>query len=384
MTSSLDILFSKQELHQAERERFEEGAGWRYGLVFGLVLVLVGWGWDMWELQRASADMFWSKLLLATIMLIPLTALAGTIAARAHRPNRVKFIVWAVCGALSGLIAIHLPFEGAGALAALIDPAVRGVMIFPFPPAAEERVLIVVAFGALAGLVAAALQNLAVAWAWDRSPANNRISLDGWAMLLVSAPLAFGLAALFDGSANAQLRGPIQLANRRIQIALTTPPDLDVRTMETSRALEYLSIGKWRERFSQRYTEYISNFDRKRLQDVNVDAVFDNGFVWRCQSVRNGDDLYDCVDLSEEYAGFMRQFLQTGDVQCDDCSVHVEPDAAAWHAQQNNAPGDPKQISLIHHAGGVIVVRASQSDGTSVDCQFYGANLIEILTCAKP
>ena len=50
--------------------------------------------------------------------------------------------------------------------------------------------------GVVAGLVALPLQRLATAWAWDRSTSEDQITRDGWAMLLVCAPLALGLIAV--------------------------------------------------------------------------------------------------------------------------------------------------------------------------------------------
>jgi hypothetical protein len=257
-------------------------------------------------------------------------------------------------------------------------------MLFPFPPAAADRVAGAAAFGAIAGLVAAPLQNLTTAWAWDRSSTANRITLDGWAMLLVCAPLAIALGALYDGSANAPLRGPFELTQRRINIALTTPPDLDLHAMDAARVIEYVSIAQWRSAFSPRYVQYLANFDRQAMKDAYIDAAFDNNFIWRCQSVRSASDLLGCADLAETYRGFMRQFLQTGSVQCNDCSVHIETDAAAWRAQMRGKLDDSKPISVTHHAGGVVLVRASLDAGAQVECRFVGADLVEILDCTSP
>ncbi len=377
---SLERLFSRKELHQAEREKFEEGAGWRYGLVFAGVLVAVAWGWDAWDLARASADLYWAKLVLASVTLIPLGALAGGITARLHHSMIARVAIWIACGALTGLIAIHLPFEGASLIASIIDPATRGVTLFPFPPAAEERVALVMVFGALAGFLAVPLQTAALAWAWDRSTAQSRITPGGWAMLFVSAPLAISLAALYDGSANAQLRGPFQLAERQIQVALTTPPDLDISKMETLRALEYVSVSQWRGKFSAQHTAYLANFDRTGLKTVNIDVAFDNGFVWRCQSVRNGDDLTNCIDLNKAYTDLMTQFLRTGAAACAQCSVHMDASAAAWRAQHPRLDA-PQNIAITHRAGGMVLVRANYAAGASVTCRFFGADLVELLDC---
>ena len=202
-------------------------------------------------------------------------------------------------------------------------------------------------------------------------------------MLFLCAPLALGLGALYDGSANAQLRGPFELTQRRIDIALTTPPNLDLQSMESARVVEYVSISKWRSDFSPRYVQYLASFEQSAMKDAYIDSVFDNGFVWRCQTLRNANDIFGCTDLGEDYRGFMRQFLRGATVECDDCSVHVGPDAAAWRAQMHGRLDDSQQISLTHHAGGVILVRAVLDTGAFVECRFFGADLVDLLGCAS-
>jgi hypothetical protein len=381
--NSLEKIFSRVEIDREARERFELGVGWRFGLVFSIFLLLGGWGWDTYELIRASADLPWSKSLLAALTLIPLGTVVGWVAGRPQPTNISKFILWGAGGALTGLIAIHLPFEGTSAFAALLDPAARGVMIFPFPPAAAERLAGAAAFGAVAGLVAFPVQKLGTAWAWDRSSSENQITRDGWTMLLVCAPLALGLGALYDGTANAQLRGPFELMQRRIEIAFTTPPDLDLQTMDSGRVVEYVSISKWRSDFTPHYVQYLSNFEQSAMKDAFIDVVFDNGFVWRCQSLRFATDLFGCTDMAKDYRGYMRQFLQGEPVQCDNCSLHVEPEAATWRAQMRGRLDDSKQITVTHHAGGIVLVGAIMDSGAPVECRFMGADLVQILDCAS-
>ena len=54
---SLD-LFAKKRPQVAQQHAFELGAGWRYGLVLALVIILVGWGYDAWVLASVSAEFF--------------------------------------------------------------------------------------------------------------------------------------------------------------------------------------------------------------------------------------------------------------------------------------------------------------------------------------
>ncbi len=68
------------------KDKFEVGAGWRYGLIFGLAAIIVGWGLDAWQLAASSAELFWAKVLLASLTILPLSVLAGYLASRFRNP----------------------------------------------------------------------------------------------------------------------------------------------------------------------------------------------------------------------------------------------------------------------------------------------------------
>ncbi len=322
-TASLEKIFAREELHQAEREKFEASAGWRYGLWFGMVLVLVGWGIDAWEQATASTELWWLKLLLAVCVIVPITTLAGAIAGRAHGSAARRFVVWILlCGATGG-VGLFLSFVGVSLVVQLFDPAVRGIIVFPFASTVQERVPLITLFGMVIGFFAAALQKFATTWAWEVSSSENRFTRQGWTALLVCVPLAIALGALFDGTANSQMRAPTTLSQRIIHLALTTPPDADIQEMDTLTMLDYVATQPWRARFTPRYVQHIADFDWRQLKTVYVDTEFENGFIWRCKSVRNGDDLTDCVDLREQYRDWMQQFIRTGILQCKDCLVSI-------------------------------------------------------------
>jgi hypothetical protein len=375
-------LFSRKEWHQAEREKFEELTGWRYGLVFGVTLILVGWGWDAYELWRASSDIFWYKLALVAITLVPLTLCAGSMAGRSHKSIFFKFVVWFLAGGALGVIGLAMSFEGVSALAAWLDSSIRGISIYQFSPALAERVPLIVLFGACVGVAVAALQILATSWAWDNSSADYRFTHANWRLLFLCAPAALLLGALYDGSINSQVRAPVQISHRIIQIALTLSPDLDIHTLDTATMLDYVSVAKWRGNFTPQYTQHIADLDPRKLTWAYVDAEFDNGFIWRCQSVRNGDGLVDCIDLQAQYWDWMQQFIRTGIVQCKDCLVTITPPVQIWHTQNAKNLGEPQQIVLTHHTGGVIVMTATLPGG-QIDCRFVGANPVAIRDCVQ-
>ncbi len=375
----IDRLFARKEVDRDALKKFEITVGLRYGFVFGLILVLVGWGVDAWESANTSLELSWAKLPLATITIVSLCALAGTLAARLKR-SLVKMVVWGAFGAITGLVAIHLPFEGASAIATLSDPALGNTPIFPFGPAARERVVGMMAFGAAAGIVAAWAQRIANIWAWDQSSADNRMTLGAWATLLVCAPIAIGLGAVYDGGANASIRGPARLTQRLIEVGLATPPNLDLNRVGARQALDYGLTARWRDNFSTRYVQRIAGFNTRTLTEEYIDTEFDTGFIWRCQITQDGSNIRRCIDLRETYRDWITQFLRTGQIRCDECVLRIEPEAIAWQMQNALGLESPKQIDIFHHSGGVVIVRAVLENRV-VECRIVGAEPVNLQGC---
>lgn len=207
------------------------------------------------------------------------------------------------------------------------------------------------------------------------------MTLGSWLALVVSVPIAIGLGALHDGAANAQLRAPFYLTNRVIQLALNTPPDLNLQSLETLKLLDYLATSRWRNEFSGHFKQQLADFDRNKLRSGYADVEFDNEFIWRCEVVRNGDGLSGCSDLRTDYRAWMTGFFKTGSVSCENCSVRVEPGAAAWQSKVQDRLRDPQQMSIEHHSGGVVLVRSTFSTGMQAECRLVGANPVVIQQC---
>ena len=363
------------------KTKFEIGAGWRYGLVLAFVLIAFGWGWDAWQLASASAELSFSKLVLATILILPLTVAAGLLAAHAHNSALRKWMIWTVWGMLLGLIAVRLPFDGMSLIASLLDPTVRGSVLFPFTSAAETFAWLAAFLGALAGFPVALLHILATEQAWDRSTRDNRFTAWAWVSLCVGVPMAIVLAILCDYTGNATLREPIQATNRAIQIALSTPPDLDIAKMPTNQAFEYEAGLPWRDKLSTRFVEYLADFDPDAFQQLTVDVAFDNGLILRCQTTHYGQIISACIDLGANYREAFVQFITTGTAPCKDCTIQVQPEAAAWRAQHRGGTGDMGQISVVHHSGGAVIVRSEFDDGRHLECRFDGADPVRLQSC---
>ena len=372
--------FTSSGIAPGAKEKFARGAGWQYGLIFGISVVVAGWGWDAWQLASASAELPWVKLLIAGITLIPLAIAAGWFAGRACPSFLIGLFVWIGWGGASGFIAGHLPFEVMGAFAGWLDPAIRGVNIFPFTSEAQFLTAAAMLIEVLVAFPIALLQSLSTDWAWDRSTPDNRLTRGAWAMLFIALPLGLGLGAL-DNAATNSLSAPMLLTNQVIQVALTTRPDLDTSRMPTDEMLVYVAGLPWRGRITSRFIEYLADYDPNTFQQSTVDLVFDDGTMLRCAVVQYARYVAGCYDLAEDYRALLPQFVQSGTAQCDDCTVQIEPRAAVWQSRNGREFGNASHVTVVHHFGGVVTVRVDNAAGKSVECRFVGANPVRLEGC---
>ncbi len=348
---------------------------WRYGLALGIALVLVAWGGDARQLAAAWADLWWGKLLLATITVLPLSVVAAILAAPASA--LIKWILWTIWGLTVGILATWMPLGGIGTLAGLYDPAVRGVAILPLATAGSALTFLTALFGGAMGLPAALLQVLATEKAWDRSTADNRLSPAGTAMLGLVLPVAIILGLLLDNLINAQLRGPLVLTAHVIDIGLHAPANADLGDMSTRESAAYVAAAPWRGKLTEHFTQYLADFNAQDFSSAAVDAVFENGLILRCSTINYGEYMGACVDLAEQDRTWVSAFLKTGEADCQDCSLAISPVAATWFTQHRNELGAIAPLVVTHHSGGVILVNAGR-----VQCRLVGAEPTVIQDCS--
>ena len=360
--------------------KFARSAGSRYGLILGVSLVLAGWGWDAWELSNASVELPWVKLLAASITLIPLAVAAGWLAGRAYPSFLIGLLVWIGWGIVGGFIAGHLPFEVLSTFAGWLDPTVRGLNIFPFTSEAQFFTGATMFIGALAAFPIEFIQSLSTEWSWDRSTTDNRLTLGAWAMLFVALPLGVGLGML-DNAATNSLSAPMLLTNQVVQVAQTTSPNIDTSKMPTDEMLVYMAGLRWRDKISGRFTEHLADYDPNTFQQSAVDLVFDNGTMLRCNVAQYSRYVTGCYDLAANYRAVLTDFVRSGTAQCSDCTVEIQPQPAAWQSQHGRDFGDISRVTVVHHFDGVVIARAENAAGKSVECRFVGANPVRLEEC---
>lgn len=365
------------------KHAFERAAGWRFGFVFGSLLVFFAYVPDAFQLWSWHAEYWWIKLALACVTILPLAILTGGIGG--YLNWLLKLLLWAVFGVLAGWCAINIPFDGARIALQNLDSNLRIAQYLPIPAAASESYGMIATLGACAGLVVGALHSVLVNAAWERSTQDYRMTLVGWAFLFLIAPLAFAFAFLYDGTAHLALRLPIERIQTIVVSGLVDAPNQDHRTMEYHRALVYLTGQQWSKKFSENYTMHLAAAEPTRLGESYVDVTFDNGFNWRCRLTSFGEFAVGCIDLNVEYARYISEFVPRGSFRCADCEARVSQQAAEWRAEHAHELASTDRISVRHGAGGSVVVRVTPQSGSEAnarfECLISGANPVIVEEC---
>lgn len=374
-------MVEKEQVNQKLKQKFTRGFGWRYGLMFGLAMVVAGWGLDGWRLADASAELSWVKVMVAALTVIPLGIVIGMLAGRAHPGMLTMLLIWMGYGIFSGWIVGHLQYQVMQTVASVIDPAVAGLAIFPYTSEAQFLTGVAIFLGIVASFPASFFQVLATDWAWDRSSADAQMTWGARAMLIVAMIIGAGLGLLDDSMVN-QLTMSISTANRVIQVALQTPADLDTSKMTNSQMFIYMAGVPWRDKISNRYTVYLADYEPNTFQNATMDIAFDSGVILRCRVIQ-ARIIAGCFDASAEFGALVRQFVQTGATPCPDCAVRAQPAAIAWQSQQQGDGGEPTNIQVVHHSGSVFNVRVDYGTSAPVECTLVGNDPVVIQQCAN-
>lgn len=365
------------------KHAFERAAGWRFGLVFGALLVFFSYIPDAFLLWSWHAEYWWVKPLLACVTILPLAMLTGGIGGYLNWP--FKLVLWALFALLAGWCATNIPFDGARLVLQNLDSNLRIAQYLPIPAEAGSSYGLLAILGAGAGLIVGGLHSILVNAAWERSSEDYRMTPGGWGLLFLSAPLAIALAFLYDASAHRALRLPIERVQTVVVSGLNDLPKQDPGAMESHAALVYLTGQEWRARFSENYTTHLAAAEAELPGESYVDVSFDNGFNWRCRLSSFGEFAIRCIDLNTEYARYISEFVPRGSFRCGDCEARVSQQAAEWRAANAHELSDNDRITVKHMAGSSIVVRVTPQGGSGgarrFECLISGANTVIVEQC---
>ena len=181
--------------HEQRTRRLMLTAGAGYGMLVGLSVALFTWGYDAYMLAAYGGSLPWMKLVIGLPLAVAIGGLVGWLAAYS-RSVAVSIAVWAGFGALFGVIAGHIPFDGGNLVYWILDRRLWGEIILSYGQAAAVRTTLMVLINAIVGAAVGLIENAAVQWSWERATPQRKMSFGSWLVLLVGVPMAFLLAAV--------------------------------------------------------------------------------------------------------------------------------------------------------------------------------------------
>ncbi len=369
-------LKARGESQLRAKQAFERGASWRYGFIFGVLLLSAGYALDALQQFQAHSHYWWLNFALASVTLAPLALCAGGIAGYVNWA--LKLAVWAGFGVAIAWSAERLPFETTQFALQWLDPNLRGVDYASVLQRVGDSFGLLAALSAFIGVGAGLTQTFAVGWAWERSTPDFKFTAGSWTMLFASLPFALAFGLILDGFTAQPLRAELQTVNAIIQSGLNDAPNLETREFTAPRAFAYAVGQRWRNQFAPDYALYLA---ARNQTETYIDAAFANGNLLRCRTAALGELPGGCVDLKQTYGNYISEFLRHGAFECQDCASEISAQARAW--QQTNArtltAADTTRV--LHGAGSVVTVRVSVADGKLLECRFWGVNPIRLTAC---
>ncbi len=376
---------------EAEASKLTRSAGAAYGLVFGLSFALIVWGRDAALLASARANMAWAKLLLGLPIVVIIAGLVSWLASL-FSSTAVYIALWAVAGALLGWLTGRIPFDGGNVTAWLADRRLWGLLVFPYGESAQTRTELLLLIGGGIGIAVGFFESLAVQWAWDRATPQGRMSLQSWTVLLVCIPLVIPLATLAEDLVYQRVRVPQQRVSESVALALSGADEEAFR----QRGLNYFAIDTFYNDLSQNYLIHLAGYrDIGGYTSTQVDAVFEDGFVLRCETTEVGMFLSPehrvliCTDISKKYAGWMDDLIHaslTGERRWIDDpmrSLSVEDDVISWLRSHNDQLSESYQATRAGQQGGWVFMSARFDTGFEMVCRFHGTSSVQIDQCEK-
>ena len=305
--TNIDVF--KKELppdHEQRTRKLMLTAGAGYGMIFGFSFALFTWGYDAYMLAAYGAALPWVKLVFGLPLAVAIGGLVGWLAA--YTPSMaVSIAVWAGFGALFGVIAGHIPFDGGNLMFWLLDRRLWGEVILDYGRSASVRTTLVILINSVIGIGVGFFENLAVQWAWDRSTPEGKMSLGSWSVLLVCLPLAVLSAVTINGFFNQPLRIPQQAVGKIVKQTLAGE-------FEVGEAVQsnYRSIAPYLELLTDQFESQFVKFQSATgtWDSAYVDIIFDNGFIMRCATVINR--VIYCDNLSQRFTDWVGELVRAG------------------------------------------------------------------------
>jgi hypothetical protein len=305
--TNVDVFKKELPPDHAQRTRkliLTAGAG--YGVIFGLSFAIFTWGYDAYVLASNGAAFPWVKLFLGLPLSVAIGGLVGWLGVYSSSVI-LSVAVWAAFGALMGVIASHIPFDGSNLFYWIMDRRLWGEIILSYGESAAVRTTLVVFINAIIGIAVGLFENVAVQWAWERATSSGKMSFGSWVVLLVGVPLALIMAATVNGFINQPLRFPQQAVGKLVKQTLAG----EIDGGEAGQS-NYRSIAPYLELFTDQFESHFVKFQSATgtWDSAYVDIVFDNGFIMRCATITHR--VIYCDNLSQRFTDWVGELVRAG------------------------------------------------------------------------
>lgn len=377
----LNMLPEAELTHEQRVDAFMQRAGTVYGLLFGVLFALLGWGYNAARLASVSAHDFWVTAAIGAPVTLLVCVLAGRLAARPPLAW-LSYVYWVVALVAIAIFAAHVPYEGANAVWGFLDPSISDLTLFPFGVSAEYRMVILAIFGALLGVATAFLQNVAATWAWDSSTAELGMTRRGWAALLLFTFPALLFAFATDNLIHSPLRAPQEQLYGVVTYLMTAPRDArEIMRNAPNPNIPYFGISLLRDSFTPNFKQYLATYELESLDTTQVDVFFDNGFILRCNTSGYGDFVSGCRDLKRDYGEWMTQLMHDAALTCSECPAQVNKPTLVWLAERRADLPQEFTLTATHGPGPLVYLFASDAPGHGIQCRFRSGSPTLIDVC---
>jgi len=377
----IDNRFPRTTVNERDTRKRFLSAGTMYGLVFGLSFALLTWGYDALLLSSHSVALAWNKLLLGMPLAIIIASLTGRFAV-ASSSMVVSTALWATAGALMGMVAGHVPFDGGNLAAWLADRELWGLVIFPYGSSAATRTALVTVIGAGMGAAAGIVERLVVGWIWDQITPSGKIGGRAWLALLACTPLTLPIFWATDDLVNQPLRALQQTTDEIVTLVLAGTDE-----EAESSGLNYFSVARHRERLSDQYTVHLVEYDLDTYYTGLADIAFDNGFSLRC--LTTAGQVGYCSPISDTYQDWMNELVRAGLygerawLNGDDPSLVVDEAVITWLNNHSDQLGETFASTRSSQHGAWIFMSARFDTGFEIECRFRGTTPVAVDQCAE-
>ncbi|CAG0926639.1 hypothetical protein TFLX_00141 [Thermoflexales bacterium] len=366
-----DVLGTPLVDTSAAHQPFIRKAGALYGVVVALAFVLFFWLPDALILREAHYSGWWMKLALGPLIVIPVSALVGWLAASMHWAG-VSLLIWIGGGGLLAWLGGHIHFDGISWLMRFTDIYPHERVMYPFARAAIGYTGISILAGAGAGLFIGLIGLIALERAWDASTPRHGFSVKSLALLGVCLPVLLGLGAAADYQINASTRDALTAVHQLIETV--RDPNADLARAKVS------PMARHRDKMSANYTLHWNTNDED-LARYSIDVQFDTGLLLRCPVLF--DNAFLCSELSLKLEEWMTQLLTVEGWTCANCGLEIDAAVRQWLKATESTRGELESINLLKHHGGWLYMRATFAGDRKIDCRFNGDQPVQVDLCVE-